>query len=132
MTDNQGLTPGTQSDPSKSDAAGPPVDFAFLAAQTFDDRDLQHDVLRLFVAQARRVVPSLPGLSAREQADAAHLLKGSARGIGAWAAASAADAYEAAVENQRAERYRDLRAAFDAANAAIVAVLEAAQGSGSR
>ncbi len=97
------------------------VDFAFLAAQTFEDVELQREVLALFVAQARRVIPSLARLGPREQAAAAHLLKGSARGIGAWHAAAAADAYEAAEAGSRHRSEGDLAAAFAAVAAAIEA-----------
>lgn len=101
-----------------------PVDLAFLAAQTFDDAGLQKDVLTLFVTQARRVLPTLPVLSDNNQADAAHLLKGSARGIGAWAAAAAADRYENAGAG-RAALFGDLVAAFQQAEAAILRHLAA-------
>ena len=105
------------------DAAVPDeaVDFAFLARQTFDDVELQREVLALFVAQARRVVPTLARLDPREQADAAHLLKGSARGIGAWPAAAAAEAYETADPGSRRRLAGELATAFDAAAAAIEA-----------
>lgn len=96
-----------------------PVDFAFLDRQTFADGDLKRDVLQLFVAQVRQVVPSLPGLSERGQADAAHLLKGSARGIGAWMAAETAQIYEQADRDGRRRLYPELAAAFDRVEAAI-------------
>ncbi len=96
-----------------------PIDFAFLAKQTFADRDLEREILRLFVAQARRVVPTLPSLSDRAQADAAHLLKGSARGIGAWHAAAIAEIYEQAPAAERGRAHVDLVATFEAAADAI-------------
>ena len=100
-----------------------PVDFAFLAAQTFGDRALERDVLRLFVAQAKCVVPSLINLAPRGRADAAHLLKGSARGIGAWRSAVLADAYEAADDAGRKRLLPSLVAAFEQAAVAIAAHL---------
>ena len=109
-------------------AAGTPLDIVFLDAQTFADRDLQRDILKLFLDQARRVVPSLPDLSGREQADAAHLLKGSARGIGAWAAAATAEAYETADERARALIAPELAQAFADVEAAITARLATLEG----
>jgi hypothetical protein len=100
-----------------------PVDLAFLAEQTFGDRALERDVLLLFVAQARRVVPSLPSLTAEAGAAAAHLLKGSSRGIGAWRCADLADAYEAADAETRTRLYARLAMAFARAEAAIAAHL---------
>lgn len=96
-----------------------PVDFAFLETQTFSDAALARELLDLFVAQVRRIVPTLPALSPQAQADTAHLLKGSARGIGAWAAAETAAAYEAAPANDRHRDYPALAAAFAATEAAI-------------
>lgn len=90
-----------------------------MAAQTFGDGALERELLGLFVAQARRVVPTLPSISAGRQADAAHLLKGSARGIGAWAAAAAAETYEQASAAERPLAYAALTAAFAAVETAI-------------
>ncbi len=78
-------------------------------------------MLGLFVTQLRRLIPGLPAAKPREQADTAHLLKGSARGIGAWAAADSADAYEAAAPERRAALFPALEAAFARVEAAILA-----------
>ena len=95
------------------------LDLAFLETQTFGDRELQREVLALFVEQARRVVPSLPDLTPNAQHDAAHLLKGSARGIGAWAAAAIAETYEQSDPAARAALHGDVAATFAAAESAI-------------
>ncbi len=95
-----------------------PIDLTFLHAQTFGDAALRRDVLELFVAQARRVIPGMPGLAPSAQADAAHLLRGSARAIGAWAAATATLAYEAAPPDARAALFPALRDAFARVEAA--------------
>ncbi len=112
-------------EPMADTSGATPVDFAFLALQTFSDAALQREVLGLFVAQARRVVPKLPSLSNRACADAAHLLKGSARGIGAWDCAAVADAYEGADASGRILLFPALVVAFDEAEAAIGAHLAA-------
>lgn len=95
------------------------LDLAFLDTQTFGDDALAREVLALFTEQARRVVPSLPDLPPREQHDAAHLLKGSARGIGAWAAAAIAEAYEQADPTARAAMQGDVAATFAAVETTI-------------
>lgn len=101
-----------------------PLDFEFLAAQTFGDKALQIDVLRLFLAQSARLVPALPALGAQEQADAAHLLKGSARGIGAWPAAAIADLFEGAAAADRPAVFGEVVTVFEAARGAITAYLQ--------
>lgn len=72
----------------------PPIDLAHLAEQTFGNADLEAEVLRLFRKQSR---DCLVRLSAAPDARDAHLLLGSARGIGAKAVADAASALEAAL-----------------------------------
>ena len=117
MIDDRKSSHGGSEDGTEATSA---IDFAFLRRQTFDDRELEREVLQLFIEQARRVVPSLPGLSASAQADAAHLLKGSALGVGAFAAAALAEAYEADVAG-RETAYSGLVAAFERAQSAILA-----------
>lgn len=104
----------------------PPINFDFLRRQTFDDLDLQRELLELFVAQARELVPSLPARSPHEQADLAHRLVGSARAVGAVAAAEAARAYEAAPPEGRQARHAAMERAFAEAIAAAQAQLAAA------
>ena len=101
------------------DSSPSAVDFAFLSTQTFTDLALEREVLELFVEQARRLIADLPLRSPQEQADVAHLLKGSARGIGAWAAADAAERYEQAAPAARGKSFVDLQEAFAQAEAAI-------------
>ena len=97
------------------------IDDDFLRAQTFGDVELRRELLGLFVAQLRRLVPNLPRLGPREQADTAHLLKGSARGIGAWAAADVTAAYEAASPEERTVLFPSLEGAFARVEAMIAA-----------
>lgn len=73
---------------------GSPIDLRHLAEQTFGNADLEAEVLRLFLKQSR---DCLDRLSAEPDARVAHLLLGSARGIGARAVAEAASALEAAL-----------------------------------
>ena len=73
-----------------------PVDLVHLARQTLGDRALEREVLQLFLRHSESGLARL-----REAADAAawtaaaHSLKGSARGIGAWRVARAAERAEA-------------------------------------
>lgn len=73
-----------------------PIDFEHLFRMTLGDHGLEREVLQLFDRQAgmlmERIAKSEPGIVAA----AAHTMKGSARGIGAWRLARAADAVEAA------------------------------------
>jgi hypothetical protein len=96
------------------------IDFAFLSTQTLGDPALQGEVLDLYVAQVRAILTRLPEASAQAQTDAAHLLIGSSRGIGAWAAAAAAARYEASTPKARRA---DLPVLTDALNAACTAAV---------
>lgn len=103
---------------------GAPVDLEHLAEQTFGNADLEAEVLRLFVKQSR---DCLDRLQAAPDARTAHLLLGSARGIGAVAVASAAAALEAGLlhGNDGGAELALLKDAVAAANAFIEARLGA-------
>jgi HPt (histidine-containing phosphotransfer) domain-containing protein len=71
-----------------------PIDVEHLFRMTLGDHHLEREVLQLFDRQAEmlmeRIAQSEPGIVAAS----AHTLKGSARGIGAWQVARAAEAVE--------------------------------------
>jgi HPt (histidine-containing phosphotransfer) domain-containing protein len=75
-----------------------PIDLIHLARQTMGDRDLETELLGLFVRQAGQIMArlsaDLPGDSIPWRADLAHTLKGSARAIGATRVAIKAEIYE--------------------------------------
>jgi HPt (histidine-containing phosphotransfer) domain-containing protein len=71
-------------------ASNRPVDLVHLARQTMDDRDLEREVLGLFVQQALSVRDKIADAGDRERLMLAHGLKGSARGIGAFGVADCA------------------------------------------
>lgn len=71
-----------------------PVDLAHLAQQTMGDRDLERDVLNLFVHQALGVRDQIAKASVEERLFLLHGLKGSARAVGAFAVAGCADEIE--------------------------------------
>jgi len=64
-----------------------PVDLAHLASQTLGDRALEQEVLKLFVHQALTTRDQIVAADRTERLRLAHTLKGSARGIGAFAIA---------------------------------------------
>ncbi|AZO32896.1 MULTISPECIES: Hpt domain-containing protein [Mesorhizobium] len=82
-------------------AGSRPVDMAHLARQTMDDRALEQEVLALFVQQALSVRDKILDADAKERVLLAHSLKGSARGIGAFAVAECAATIEKQPEDAR-------------------------------
>lgn len=64
-----------------------PVDMAHLSRQTMGDRSLEQEVLALFVQHALSVRDKIANADIHERLLLAHGLKGSARGIGAFAIA---------------------------------------------
>jgi len=71
-----------------------PVDRAHLARMTLGDARLQAEVLALFDRQAGMLLARMRRASPAAVGAFAHTLKGSARGIGAWGVAAAADDVE--------------------------------------
>lgn len=100
---------------SGNDGGTSPIDLAFLAAQTFGIAELEAEVLRLFVEQSRSC---LDRLASRPDADTAHLILGSARGIGARQVAAAAAAVETALRDGQPAR-DDIARLGEAVEAAI-------------
>jgi HPt (histidine-containing phosphotransfer) domain-containing protein len=75
-----------------------PIDSQHLARMTLGDAGLEREVLALFAAQAAQLMATLQALPP-EAAALAHTLKGSARAIGAFAVAEAADDLEQALRS---------------------------------
>jgi len=72
------------------------IDLVHLARQTLGDVNLEREVLSLFVVQSQVYLLRLQAADTpAEWKRAAHTIKGSARGIGAWPLAEAAEAAEA-------------------------------------
>lgn len=73
-----------------------PVDLVHLARYTLGNRSLEREVLGLFHTQSEIYLQRLKEADAdKDWVDAAHTIKGSARGIGAWQVARSAEAAEA-------------------------------------
>jgi HPt (histidine-containing phosphotransfer) domain-containing protein len=72
-----------------------PVDRNFIRRFTQGNRNLEREVLYLFANQAPQYLANLAeATTAKAWHDAAHTLKGTARSIGAWRLARAAEAAE--------------------------------------
>ncbi len=102
------------------------IDFEHLFRMTLGDQALQREVLQLFDRQADMLLARIQASDASAAAGLAHILKGSARGIGAWQVATAAEAMEAACASGagRDQAVQDLSQAVAGAHAAIVLHVE--------
>lgn len=105
-----------------------PIDLVHLSRQTFGERDLESELLRLFDRQSRQIVDRLtdgPVSESRWRAELSHTLKGSARAIGAFGVAAAAEAYEldARAGADLARALSSLTVAVEAAHGAIADLL---------
>jgi HPt (histidine-containing phosphotransfer) domain-containing protein len=101
-----------------------PIDIDHLQRMTLGDAGLEREVLAMFSAQAASLIGTLAALPADTDA-LAHTLKGSARAIGAFRVADAAESLEAAIRNgdDRARALTELNDAVSQARAAIDAML---------
>ena len=77
-----------------------PIDLQHLSRQTMGERDLERDVLGLFADQAQMVRKQMGRAEIKQRLFLAHALKGSARGVGAFAIAECA----CAIENSPTDR----------------------------
>lgn len=68
---------------SSGAAHGRPIDLEHLARQTMGDREVEREVLDLFVHQALSVRDAIVSADIAERLRLSHALKGSARGVGA-------------------------------------------------
>lgn len=71
------------------------VDLSHLARQTMGDRGVEQEVLALFVQQAAVVADRVEAADIKERLRLAHGLKGSSRGVGAFAIADCLEELEA-------------------------------------
>jgi len=96
MTDLSQHTIFLQESPSIV-ADEPPIDTAHLSRMSLGERSLEFQVLELFDTQAEMLLVRMREVPPAGVAGLAHTLTGSARGIGAWRVADAAEAVERAV-----------------------------------
>ena len=104
------------------------IDEDHLGRMTLGDRRLEREVLEIFVRQSTIMLVRITGPGPALAAAAAHTLMGSARGIGAWRVARAAERLSApsakAAERTLDAAIADLKAATVEASAAIGARLD--------
>ena len=124
--------PATKIQPSSSAApqssSARPVDFEHLARYTLGEEALEREVLELFCKQSVLYLEQLrAATSDTDWKLAAHSLKGSARAIGAWSVAQAAERAEAphgdGLAQFRSARIDEIAASLREAEAYIVAEL---------
>jgi HPt (histidine-containing phosphotransfer) domain-containing protein len=103
-----------------AEATSVPVDLAHLARYTLGDRALEAEILSLFLAQAPQSVIRLAGAQEHKHwREAAHSLKGSARGIGAWTLGDLAERAEKSVAWNVPTARRQILAGLEAALAEV-------------
>lgn len=82
-----------------------PVDLVHLSRYTLGNRALEREILELFRTQSDIYLRRLESAETEKAwAEAAHTIKGSARGIGAWGIAAAAEVAEGLKGADWAER----------------------------
>lgn len=105
-----------------------PIDLVHLARMTRGDRSLEREVLQLFDRQATTLIGRMRSSAGPAVSAAAHVLTGSARGIGAWPVARAAQAVEQAAaglgEAELTAAVERLGMAVEAARAVIAELLQ--------
>lgn len=103
-----------------------PIDQPHLARMTLGDAGLECEVLALFARQAASLMATLQALPP-DAAALAHTLKGSARAIGAFGVAEAAEELERALRrDEAADALPALGFAVEAAREAIAVRLKQA------
>lgn len=102
-----------------------PIDLEHLGRMTLGERSLEAEVLALFDRQAEMLLKRMSGADQAVVAAAAHTLKGSSVGIGAWRVAKAAEAVECAAAAELAAALATLHAAVGEARSAISGLLRA-------
>ena len=102
-----------------------PIDLVHLSRMTLGDRGLEREVLALFDRQATVLVSRMRSAPPGSVTSVAHTLKGSARGVGAWRVAAAAEAVEvaAAGEGDLSAAITRLAAVAEEARAVIAELL---------
>src|SRR6202051_4963658 len=100
------------------------IDDDHLGRMTLGDRGLEREVLEIFVRQTVIMLERIAGAEPALAAAAAHTLTGSARGIGAWRVARAAERLEHAAGGEGGsvdveDAVTELKAASLEASAAI-------------
>jgi len=103
------------------------IDLCHLTRITFGEKNLQAEVLALFDRQADMLLARIQQVSPKAAAAYAHTIGGSARGVGAWKVAAAAERLELAARDADpagfAGALRRLAGVIGEARAAILKLL---------
>jgi Hpt domain len=105
-----------------------PIDRTHLFRMTLGDHVLECEVLQLFDQQAGMLIARMGEANPAGVAALAHTLHGSARAIGAWAIARAAEALETAAKSKSVEMQsakQALARSVDDARRTIASLLQA-------
>jgi HPt (histidine-containing phosphotransfer) domain-containing protein len=104
------------------------LDERHLRQMTLGDQSLEREVLQVFVRQITLMLKRITCAEPTHAAAAAHTLKGSARGLGAWRVAEAAEQLEQAATGlgDLSEVIAELEVASDEVRGAIEARLKGA------
>ena len=115
-----------------ADPERPPavIDEAHLGRMTLGDARLEREILEIFVRQIALMLSRIAGAAPAVAAAAAHTLKGSARGVGTWRLAHAAEQVEAAAGCGNAEVMSAATAELEAACLEACAAIDARLGKG--
>jgi HPt (histidine-containing phosphotransfer) domain-containing protein len=96
MSGEQAMTRSSARSLPAREQSATSIDQVHLERMTLGDRSLEREVLELFARQTAMTLERIAGSGPACAAAAAHTLKGSARGIGAWRVAEAAERLEQA------------------------------------
>jgi HPt (histidine-containing phosphotransfer) domain-containing protein len=91
------------------------LDADHLGRMTLGDCSLEQEVLEIFARQTALTLARINGAEPAHAAAAAHTLKGSARGVGAWRVERAAERLEEAVADGDEEAIKTAIAELEAA-----------------
>jgi HPt (histidine-containing phosphotransfer) domain-containing protein len=80
------------------------IDEDHLGRMTLGDRSLEREVLEIFARQTTLTLSRIAGAKPASAAAAAHTLKGSALGVGAWRVARAAERLEEAASGDAGDQ----------------------------
>ena len=105
------------------------LDLVHLSRMTLGDRDLEAEVLALFMRQSEALAERAANADASQLPPLAHTLNGSARAVGAWRVADAAERLEARAcggSSGVASALAELRQAVNDVRAVIAGILQSA------
>jgi len=114
--------------PCAADEIPATIDEAHLRRMTLGDRSLEREVLEIFARQTVVLLGRMAGAEPAFAAAAAHTLKGSARGLGAWRVAQAAERVEQAAREGRDSAVKAPIAGLEAACSEVRAAIRARLG----